>query len=728
MPLCSAFSEKATPLPLMLGFVRRAGRRVGRSLLSTSGAEEAGGAARPSRTATALRSGATLEHVYRATVDETRAVGQDGTRSAPGATESLEQLKLRPDPLFEKDGKLLQRLRRTPEPLRSRLLQQMVLSLPPEELLDLGRYDESLAELLRTAQVERDYAGKDPALLVSGRGGAGWGDEGAGEGAAARDDAVVRSRDKFYTELAERPPRTPYASNVQYDSRYFVEEGNPAAHGPEAVGRVYPITELLSDVFPEGGSRGFRYAFKYTGSRSLLVRESGVRLKDELEAFRAASEAWFASGKGGHSSWAQSHAEQEAWMEQELARNFARQGADGAKKLRTTLGENLREAGPLARWHAALPPAALPEGFPRIWPARLLHGVGGIGKSCVLGYLVHYARLNGWLTVFLPDCYAIMHGGEVLSESRARPGFVDQNDVARDILEAILAVNEDMLAAIPQRRAYLYAKYLPANESAALEAHVRERRDAEDKARRRALAERAAASGAGASSGGGALSSSSGSSGSSGTSGLSGSSVETELMRMDRDRSKYTLKDMVAWGLQNQSAATDTLLDLLQELRLVTEFPVLIAVDGISELYEDSSYPFAGRNLWPTTRLSIPRALHVWRRQGARGFRGEDAGGFDASMHSMKRGCIVGATSFDHRRRARMMDDRAFVPPSMIHSIERLNRQEVHSLLLHYHHSGVFSLLGDRGDVDAHAVDMYRTVSSGIPSELRAAAQLPVVS
>ncbi len=83
------------------------------------------------------------------------------------------------------------------------------------------------------------------------------------------------------------------------------------------------------------------------------------------------------------------------------------------------------------------------------------------------------------------------------------------------------------------------------------------------------------------------------------------------------DRSAFTLADMAKWGLAHPAAATDTVLDLLQELRHVTEFPVLIAVDGINNLYGQSAYPYQGETL-PSTRLSIPRALQCYDSQGFR--------------------------------------------------------------------------------------------------------------
>ena len=83
------------------------------------------------------------------------------------------------------------------------------------------------------------------------------------------------------------------------------------------------------------------------------------------------------------------------------------------------------------------------------------------------------------------------------------------------------------------------------------------------------------------------------------------------------DRSSFTLRDMVQWGISHPAAATDTLLDFISELRQVTEFPVLIAVDGMNFLYDKTEYPYDGRTLMPE-ELSIPAALHCL---GSEGFR-----------------------------------------------------------------------------------------------------------
>jgi hypothetical protein len=74
---------------------------------------------------------------------------------------------------------------------------------------------------------------------------------------------------------------------------------------------------------------------------------------------------------------------------------------------------------------------------------------------------------------------------------------------------------------------------------------------------------------------------------------------------------------MVEWGVAHPTASTDALIDLISELRQVTEFPVLMAVDGVNLMYEKTKYPMEGRLLMPE-ELSVPAAFQAL---GADGFR-----------------------------------------------------------------------------------------------------------
>ncbi len=57
--------------------------------------------------------------------------------------------------------------------------------------------------------------------------------------------------------------------------------------------------------------------------------------------------------------------------------------------------------------------------------------------SALLTYLVHYARSNDWICLFVPNTFAIAREGKVLIPSKTRPGMVDQPDIALDILRNV---------------------------------------------------------------------------------------------------------------------------------------------------------------------------------------------------------------------------------------------------------------------------------------------------
>jgi hypothetical protein len=57
--------------------------------------------------------------------------------------------------------------------------------------------------------------------------------------------------------------------------------------------------------------------------------------------------------------------------------------------------------------------------------------------SALLTYMVHYARANDWICLFVPNTFAIAREGKVLIPSKSRPGMVDQPDIAIDILRNV---------------------------------------------------------------------------------------------------------------------------------------------------------------------------------------------------------------------------------------------------------------------------------------------------
>jgi hypothetical protein len=218
---------------------------------------------------------------------------------------------------------------------------------------------------------------------------------------------------------------------------------------------------------------------------------------------------------------------------------------------------------------------------------------------------------------------------------------------------------------VPQRHKYPTHRYLPPALDKTVSAERNRMRDAEerDKGRLKAQAEAAGKSWDPAS---------------------FVSKYEDES-DMAIDRSTFTLRDMVTWGVAHPANATDALLDLIEELRVTTEYPVLVAVDGLNLLYGPTPYPEAGSGeLLPPERLSIPAAFQCV---------GPD--GFKASF-AMKRGLWLASVSWKHSQEMRMFEtatvrDRFRVP------VGTLSRQEVYSTLAYYAQTKSFMMLdGER--------------------------------
>ena len=324
-------------------------------------------------------------------------------------------------------------------------------------------------------------------------------------------------------------------------------------------------------------------------------------------------------------------------------------------------------------------------------PFRLVTGPRGIGKSGLLLYALHYARSAGWLTLYVPSGYTLtqqaQHYGPCPDPDRA--GNLDQNDIAHEMLQHMLTLHAEQLGSLPQRQQYPRDRYLPAEQDeAVINEKVRIRTEERaQKARLKAQAE---------------------SQGKMWDPATFSSGLPAYLAAADVDRAGASLADMVAWGIAHPAWAAVAVADLVQELRQVTEMPVLIAVDGMNWLYGHGKY-FLNNQRVPVSKMTLPAAFRVLDNEG-----------YSKDM-TFARGFVLAADSL--RNGVHMpygMDgvlprgSRLFVNPQTC--------AETHAQLLHYHYSGSFLELQSRATVNAASTEYFNVLSSGNPREVQRAA------
>lgn len=305
-------------------------------------------------------------------------------------------------------------------------------------------------------------------------------------------------------------------------------------------------------------------------------------------------------------------------------------------------------------------PAIAQRGF-------LLDGVQGAGKSICLQHLVWWAKTHGWIVLYESEPDQYMRRCTPIVRSNA--GIYIQEEFSHQFLKTFVKANESKLGTLPvsleaygrialdgsptawSRRVFeptvkkSVRHQLRREVSEPTEGRSRSRNLEQcleraqtvsvDLLKRQMLLEQQLRS-----------------------------LIHTPTVRQQLPRPQ-TVLEIAQLGVDDSAFSTAALAEVLQQLRLQTKIPVLIAVDNLNSLFWVSQYVSARYNLTkyngyiPGVHLALPRLLSRW-----------DGGGY-------KRGIKVGALTWSRNIKRRAFDPRLLgVSPTEVISIPQFSASE----------------------------------------------------
>jgi len=267
----------------------------------------------------------------------------------------------------------------------------------------------------------------------------------------------------------------------------------------------------------------------------------------------------------------------------------------------------------------------------------LLEGKRGVGKSAILNSAVAWARQQGnWVVMFEP--LGSRFGKEITDITRSSTGVYIQNELAKEFLERFALFNKPLLDQIPVRKEYygrigidsspiekIERVYLPLIEKSVNRKNLSERVEEISRLRHSLV-------------------------------------VPTMKSKLPNPQ---TLAEICEFGVENGATfATQAVGELIAQLKVQSEYPVLIAVDEWNEMFVVSEYVSTRydntlfNGYIPSYHLSLPRMLSRW------------------DGHEFKRGLKLFSTSWSKRNRRQFDPSLLGIKPEEIKQVRNFTKDE----------------------------------------------------
>ena len=270
----------------------------------------------------------------------------------------------------------------------------------------------------------------------------------------------------------------------------------------------------------------------------------------------------------------------------------------------------------------------------------LLEGKRGTGKSAVLNSAVAWARNQGnWVVMFEP--LGSRFGKEIADITRSSTGVYIQNELAKEFLERFLLFNRPLLEQIPVRKEY-YGRI--GVDSSCVEKIERVYLPLIEKSVSNKITD----------------------------------SLSERISEVSRLRQSLVLPNMKTklqapsnvleiceFGIDNASTfATQAVGEIINQLKVQSEFPVLVAVDEWNEMFVVSEYVSTRydntlfNGYIPSYHLCLPRMLSRW------------------DGHEFKRGLKLFSTSWSKRNRRQFDPKLLGIAPEEIKQVRNFTKNE----------------------------------------------------